>query len=265
MRITILGSGSAGGVPMIGNQWGACDPANPKNRRRRASILVEQGEAALLVDTGPDVREQLIDARVMRLDGILYTHTHADHTHGIDEIRALNRLQRMVIPAYGTENDLGLLMKKFSYIFDEPGEYNGKIAFYKPCLEAHVLTHGAALNIAGIPVLPFEQDHGFMVSTGYRFGPIAYTTDAVELPEQAFEALSGIDTWIIGCLQHEPHPTHAHLARILEWINRVGPRRSVLTHLSMRIDYDELSARLPDNVVAGYDGMVVEPGVDRPN
>lgn len=262
MRVTILGSGSAGGVPMIGNQWGACDPSNPKNRRRRASILVEDADAALLVDTGPDVREQLIDAGVMRLDAILYTHTHADHTHGIDEIRALNRLQRAIIDAYGTENDIRFLMNKFSYIFDPPGKYKGKIAFYKPCLDAHVLTHGTPLNIAGIPVLPFEQDHGFMISTGYRFGPIAYTTDAVDLPESAFEALNGIDTWIIGCLQHEPHPTHAHLSRILEWIDRVGPRRAILTHLSMRIDYDELTAQLPDNIVAGYDGMAVEPDAD---
>lgn len=245
---------------MIGNQWGACDPTNPKNRRRRASILVEDGDAALLVDTGPDVREQLIDAGVMRLDGILYTHTHADHTHGIDEIRALNRLQRAVITAYGTENDLGLLMKKFSYVFEPPGKYKGKIAFYKPCLDTQVLTHGTALDIAGIPVLPFEQDHGFMISTGYRFGLIAYTTDAVDLPETAFEALAGVDTWIVGCLQHDPHPTHAHLTRILKWIDRVGPRRAILTHLSLRIDYEALSAELPEHVVAGYDGMVVEPG-----
>lgn len=247
---------------MIGNQWGACDPANPKNRRRRASILVEDGAAALLVDTGPDIRDQLIDTAVTRLDAILYTHTHADHTHGIDEIRALNRLQRAVIDAYGTENDLALLMKKFSYVFEPPGKYNGKIAFYKPCLEPRVLTHGDALDIAGIPVLPFEQDHGFMISTGYRFGPIAYTTDAVKLPESAFEALAGIDTWIIGCLQREPHPTHAHLSRILEWIERVGPRRAVLTHLSTRLDYEELSSELPEHIVAGYDGMVVKADAD---
>ena len=123
MRVTILGSGAASGVPMIGNVWGACDPDNPRNRRRRASILVQDGETSLLVDTGPDVRDQLIDSGVTRLDAILYTHTHADHTHGIDEIRALNRLQRSTIDAFGTENDLNHLINKFSYVFDPPGTY----------------------------------------------------------------------------------------------------------------------------------------------
>lgn len=258
MRVTILGSGAASGVPMIGNRWGACDPANPRNRRRRASILVEERETALLVDTGPDVRDQLIDAGVMRLDAILYTHTHADHTHGIDEIRALNRLQRSVIDAYGTANDLDQLIKRFSYAFDPPGTYKGKIAFYKPCLEARTLSHGRPLTIGAIEVLPFEQDHGFLISTGYRFGPMAYTTDAVNLPDPAFEALSGVDTWVVGCLQEEPHPTHAHFDRIMEWIERVGPRRAVLTHLSTRLDYAELAGRLPKHIEAAYDGMILE-------
>lgn len=258
MRVTILGSGAASGVPMIGNVWGACDPDNPRNRRRRASILVQDGETSLLVDTGPDVRDQLIDSGVTRLDAILYTHTHADHTHGIDEIRALNRLQRSTIDAFGTENDLNHLINKFSYVFDPPGTYKGKVAYYKPCLNARVLAHGKPVTIGGIEVLAFEQDHGFMTSTGYRFGPIAYTTDAVELPDSAFEALSGIDTWIVGCLQHEPHPTHAHFDRIMEWIDRVGPRRAVLTHLSTRIDYAELVASLPHHIEAGYDGMIID-------
>ena len=188
MRVTILGSGAAGGVPMIGNQWGACDPANARNRRRRAAILVADGGSTLLVDTGPDVKAQLLDAGIMRLDGILYTHIHADHTHGIDEVRAVNRLQRSVIDAYGTEDDLNHLRKTFSYVFDPPGEYKGKVAFYKPCLRARPITHGKAFTAAGIEVLPFAQDHGFMISTGYRFGDIAYTTDAVELPEAAFAA-----------------------------------------------------------------------------
>lgn len=260
MRVTILGSGAAGGVPMIGNQWGACDPKNPKNRRRRAAILVEKGDATLLVDTGPDVKAQLLDAGVTRLDGILYTHIHADHTHGIDEIRALNRLQRAVIDAYGTDNDLKHLRNKFGYVFEPPGEYQGKVAYYKPCLKGRPFAHGEAFTVAGIEVLPFVQDHGFMVSTGFRFGPIAYTTDAVKLPEAAFDALSGVDTWIVGCLQREPHPTHAHFDRIMEWIERVGPKRAVLTHLSLRIDYAALAATLPEHIDAGYDGMVIESG-----
>jgi phosphoribosyl 1,2-cyclic phosphate phosphodiesterase len=235
-----------------------CDPGNPKNRRRRAAILVEEGGSMLLVDTGPDVKAQLLDAGVTRLDGILYTHIHADHTHGIDEILALNRLQRSVIDAYGTVNDLNHLRSIFGYTFEPPGEYNGHPAFYKPCLTAHPISHGEAFTVAGIEVLPFAQDHGFMISTGYRFGDIAYTTDAVDLPEEAFVALSGVKTWVVGCLQHEPHPTHAHFDRIMEWIERVAPSRVVLTHLSMRIDYEALSSVLPENIVAGYDGLVIE-------
>ncbi len=258
MRVTILGCGSASGVPMIGNVWGACDPANPKNRRRRAAILVEEGGATLLVDTGPDVKAQLLDAGVGRLDGILYTHIHADHTHGIDEIRAVNRLQHSVIDAFGTENDLNHLTKMFSYIFEPPREYNGKPSFYKPCLKACTITHGQKFNAGGIEVLPFAQDHGFMMSTGFRFGDIAYTTDAVDLPDAAFSALSGVETWIIGCLQYKPHPTHAHFDRIMEWIERVGPSRAVLTHLSMRIDHQELADQLPEHITAAYDGLVIE-------
>jgi phosphoribosyl 1,2-cyclic phosphate phosphodiesterase len=258
MRITILGSGAAGGVPMIGNLWGACDPDNPRNRRRRASVLVEVGDTTLLVDTGPDVKAQLLDAGVTRLDGILYTHTHADHTHGIDEIRALNRLQRSVIDAYGTENDLNHLVNKFSYVFDPPKEFNGRIAFYKPCLNALTIRHGEAFTVDNLSILPFAQDHGFLVSTGFRFGDIAYTTDAVDLDDRAFEALKGVSKWIIGCLQDEPHPTHAHFDKIMGWVERVGPKHVVLTHLSLKLDYDALAARLPDNVVPAYDGLVVD-------
>lgn len=260
MRVTILGCGAAGGVPLIGNQWGACDPEDPRNRRRRASILVESGDTRLLVDTGPDVRAQLLDAGVTRLDGILYTHTHADHCHGIDEIRALNRLQRAVIDAYATGADLNNLMKRFGYIFDPPPKFNGQPAYYKPCLARRPITHGVAFDVHGIEVMPFAQDHGFMTTTGYRFADIAYTTDAVGLGENAFAALKGVHTWIVGCLQTEPHPTHAHLERVLEWVERVGPARAVLTHLSHRLDYDALSARLPADVVPAHDGLILERG-----
>jgi phosphoribosyl 1,2-cyclic phosphate phosphodiesterase len=219
---------------------------------------VEEGDTTLLVDTGPDVKAQLLDAGVSRLDGILYTHIHADHTHGIDEIRAVNRLQGSVINAYGTENDLNHLSKIFFYIFEPPGKHNGKPSFYKPCLKACAITYGKTFKAGDIEVLPFAQDHGFMMSTGYRFGDIAYTTDAVDLPEEAYSALSGVKTWIIGCLQHKLHPTHAHFDRIMEWIERVGPTQAVLTHLSMRIDYQELADQLPEHITAGYDGLVIQ-------
>lgn len=282
MHAIILGCGGASGVPGIGQQWGACDPHEPKNRRRRASILIRSAPAtdagaerrakqgnhpetgadrdhvSLLVDTGPDLRSQLLDAGISALDAVLYTHTHADHTHGIDDIRALNRLQRRVIDAWGTENDLNHLCDKFSYIFDPPKLVDEKPIFFKPCLRPRSLSWFQPVSIAGIEVVAFPQNHGFMMSTGYRFGhTLAYSTDLVDLPDESFEALSGIDVWIVGCLQENPHPTHAHLERVLGWIDRVRPRRAILTHLSHTLDYASLQARLPAGVEPAYDGMVI--------
>lgn len=260
MRVTILGCGGASGVPLIGGSWGDCDPANPRNRRRRSSILVESGGTTLLVDTGPDCRAQLIDAGVQRLDAILYTHPHADHTHGIDEVRQLNRMQRQVIDAWGTREILDHLVKKFDYIFEPPGFFNDSVAFYKPCLSAREYLWGEAFDCHGVRVLPFGQDHGFSVTTGFRFGDIAYSTDVVRLDDAAFSALAGIKVWIVGCLQEPEHPTHAHFARVLEWIDRVGPERAILTHLSHRLDYGDLLAKCPPNVTPAFDGMVIEVG-----
>lgn len=253
-----MGCGGAAGVPLIGNQWGDCDPTNPRNMRRRASILVQQGDATLVVDTGPDLRLQLLDARVMRLDGILYTHTHADHTHGIDEIRALNRMQRAAIDAWGTREILDHLIKKYDYIFDSPGVFKGNVAFYKPCLDTREYVWGQPFEVAGIPVLPFRQDHGFMPTTGFRFGKIAYSTDVVQLGDDAFEALAGVKVWIVGCLQEGEHPTHAHLERVLGWIERVKPERAILTHLSHRLDYNKLASKCPQGVEPAHDGLVIE-------
>jgi phosphoribosyl 1,2-cyclic phosphate phosphodiesterase len=262
MRVTILGCGGASGVPLIGGTWGNCDPLESRNRRRRSSILVERGATTLLVDTGPDLRAQLLDAGVKRLDAILYTHIHADHTHGIDEIRALNRAQRQAIEAFGTQGDLAFLINKFDYIFDEPGRFNDSVAFYKPSLVPREFVWGQAFDCHGIPVLPFAQDHGFIPSTGLRFGDIAYSTDLVRLDDAGFDALKGVKVWIVACLQEVEHPTHAHLDRVLGWIERVGPERAVLTHLSHRLDYSALSARCPAGVVVAYDGMVIEVADD---
>jgi phosphoribosyl 1,2-cyclic phosphate phosphodiesterase len=259
MRVTILGCGGASGVPMIGNIWGDCDPQNPKNIRRRSSILVEQGDTTLLVDTGPDLRLQLLDAGIGRLDGVLYTHTHADHTHGIDELRALNRIQRSEIDAWATETDLKHLINKYDYIFDSKDNLKGGMDFYKPSLTPKQFTHGEPFTIGDITVLPYAQDHGFMESTGFRFGDIAYTTDAVELPDESFEALKGVKTWIVCCLQDKPHPTHAHFDRIMGWIDRVGPKQAILTHLSHRLDYGDLTQRLTGtNAVPAHDGLTIE-------
>lgn len=260
MRVTVLGCGAAGGVPLIGNDWGSCDPAEPRNRRRRASILVEADGARILVDTSPDLREQLIDAEVSALDAILFTHEHADHVHGIDDVRTLNRIGRRAIDAYGDARCLTVLRQRFEYVFAPPPVEGGKPVFFKPCLTAHEIAPGTPFAAAGIHVLPFVQDHGFMTTLGFRFGDFAYSTDVVNLDEAAFAALAGIKIWMVGCLGQHPHPTHAHLDKVLGWIERVRPERAILTHMTGALDYERLAATLPANVAPAHDGMVVEIG-----
>ncbi len=255
MRVTVLGCGGSGGVPLVGGAWGACDPAEPKNRRRRASILVEQGDTVLVVDTSPDFRQQMLDAEVRRLDAVLYTHAHADHVHGLDDLRSLNRVMRAPIPVHGDARTLKELGRRFDYAFRalEPDSTN----YYKPTLEPSVID--GPFRVGTIDVVPFEQDHGFSRTLGFRFGPVAYSTDVVRLDDTAFEILAGVDVWIVDCLRKEPHPTHSHLAQTLEWIARVRPRRAILTHMSEQVDYRDLCSRLPAGVEPGYDGLVIHP------
>jgi len=264
MRVTVLGCGGAGGLPLIGRNWGACDPNEPKNRRRRASIMVEPAGARILIDTSPDMREQLIDAGVSSVDAILFTHEHADHLHGIDDVRTLNRINRRVIDAYGASRCLAVIGKRFDYVFTPPPVEGGKPAFFKPCLADHEVTPGEIFTAAGVDVLPFAQDHGFMTTLGFRFGDFAYSTDVVNLDEAAFAALAGVKVWLVGCLGYEPHPTHAHLDRVLSWIERVRPARAILTHMAGALDYRRLRTTLPKGVEPAYDGMVLEIEGDRP-
>jgi len=255
MKVTVLGCGPSGGVPMIGNDWGVCDPSNPRNRRRRASILVQENDAALLVDTSPDMRLQLLDAGVGRLDAILFTHAHADHTHGIDEVRALNRAMAEPMPIYASKETLTELRQRFAYIF-RPQDPTAGAVFYKPALIPHIID--GPLEVAGIAVTPFVQEHGFSKTLGLRFGAIAYSTDVVALDEGAFAALEGVEVWIVDCYRRTPHPTHTHLAKTLEWIARVRPKRAILTHMDRDLDYDTLRRELPAGVEPGYDGLVIE-------
>ncbi len=255
MRVTVLGCGPSGGVPLIGNDWGECDPANPRNRRRRASILVEDRGAQILVDASPDMRMQLLDAGVGRLDAILFTHAHADHCHGIDEVRALNRAMGQAIPIHASAKTLAELKQRFAYIF-RPSDPAAGAAFYKPALLPSVIE--GPLEVGGVRVVPFTQNHGFTTSLGLRFGPFAYSTDVVGLDEAAFAALEGIETWIVDCYRRTPHPTHTHLAQTLEWIARVRPKRAILTHMDVQLDYETLRRELPTGVEPGYDGMVIE-------
>jgi phosphoribosyl 1,2-cyclic phosphate phosphodiesterase len=254
MKAIVLGSGGAAGVPSIGSGWGACDPANPKNRRRRPSLLIEDGASRVLVDTSPDLREQLLSAGINRLDGVVYTHDHADHLHGIDDLREVNRAMKAPLPVWATEAVLATIGQRFAYAVEPlPADATN---IYKPWLLPHVITGDFA--VGGIPVRPFAQDHGYAETLGYRFGPIAYSTDVVTLPEEAFAVLAGVEVWIIGCLVDYPHPTHAHVDKALAWIERVAPKRAYLTHMGGRLDYDALKARLPAGVEPAYDGLVIE-------
>lgn len=249
MKVTILGCGTSGGVPRIGNIWGACDPLEPKNRRRRVSILVEAGETRLLVDTSPDLREQCLDANVTRLDAVLYTHDHADHTHGIDDLRALSQNMRRRLDLYGNRATIDVLRQRFNYVFESVSGY--------PAI-AHAHEIAGPFTIGNIAVQPFPQIHGDMETLGFRFGSFAYSTDLNLLPEESIDILKGVDTWVVDALRYLPHPTHPHLDLTLSWIAKVKPRRAILTHMTWDMDYQTLRRDLPAGVEPAYDGMVIE-------
>jgi phosphoribosyl 1,2-cyclic phosphate phosphodiesterase len=255
MRVTMLGCGPSWGVPRIGGEWGRCDPANPKNRRLRVSILVEEAGARLLVDTSPDLRQQLLDAKVQGIDAVLFTHPHADHLHGIDDLRSVNRLIRKKLPVYADARTLGEIRARFGYVL-APIEGVARHGFYKPELEP--IEIDGPFEAAGVAVTPFAQDHGFSTTLGFRIGRFAYSTDVIRLDERAFTALAGIEVWIVDCMRREPHVTHSHLAQTLDWIARVKPRRAILTHMDESLDYAALSRELPAGVEPGHDGLVIE-------
>ncbi len=258
MRLTMLGSGGSGGVPLAngtpGGHFGeGVDPDEPKNRRRRVSVLVETRGKTILIDCAPDLRAQLLDHRVARIDAVLFTHAHADHCHGIDELRAFSYSQRGPIPAYMSPRTRAELTVKFDYAFSSS---HPQAKLYPAIMTDHAVE--GAFEAAGVPVTIFDQDHGNVVSSGFRIGPFGYSTDCVTLDEAAFAALDGIEAWIVDCLRFDPHPTHAHFARTLEWIARVRPQRAVLTHLNHTMDYATVAARCPSGVEPGYDGLVID-------
>jgi phosphoribosyl 1,2-cyclic phosphate phosphodiesterase len=257
----ILGCGSSAGVPRADGDWGACDPAEPRNRRSRCSLMVrrraETGpETTLVVDAAPEFRLQTTAADIKRLDALLLTHDHADQCHGIDDIRAFAITQRARIPCWMDEGTTTTLSERFGYIFRGQGLYPA-IADLKRTPPA-----GVAWAIDGpsghIPIIAFEQDHGDVKSLGYRFGSLAYSSDLVELPEASFAILEGVDVWIVDALRYMPHPTHAHVDKALGWIDRVQPRRAILTNLHIDLDYAELKARLPHGVEPAHDGLTIQ-------
>jgi phosphoribosyl 1,2-cyclic phosphate phosphodiesterase len=261
LTFTILGCGSSGGVPRPGTGWGKCNPANSKNRRRRCSLLVDRigaaGRTRVLVDTSPDLREQLLDADVDWLDGVLFTHEHADHTHGIDDLRGLFLRHHRRIDVYLDEPTQRVMTARFGYCFVTPPGSN-----YPPIVNERRIEAGRAVTIAGrggpVTALPIEQDHGDIPSLGFRFGDVAYSSDLRALPSESITALEGLDLWIVDALRDTPHPSHFTVAEALEWIERLAPRRAILTNLHVDLDYDELRARLPPHVVPAHDGLRIE-------
>ncbi|HWE73923.1 MAG TPA: MBL fold metallo-hydrolase [Stellaceae bacterium] len=255
MRITVMGCGPSWGVPRIGNDWGACDPTNPKNRRTRCGVLIEESGQTVLIDTPPELRLQLLAAQVKRIDAVLFTHAHADHSHGIDDLRSVNKLTGKPLPLYASAHTIAELKARFRYIF-APVDEGAKTAFYKPALEPQEVA--APFTAAGLKVVPFDQDHGFSKTTGFRIDRFAYSTDVFQLDDAAFAALAGTDIWVVDCIRRAPHPTHSHLERTLSWIERVKPKRAILTHMDETLDYEALRRELPAGVEPGYDGLVIE-------
>ncbi|SLN54775.1 putative hydrolase [Oceanibacterium hippocampi] len=252
MRVTVLGCGTSGGVPRIGNDWGACDPNEPKNRRRRCSILVDGDDGTrVLIDTSPDLREQLLDAGVDRLDGVVWTHEHADQAHGIDELRVLALRQQSRLRAWSDARTIDVLSRRFDYCFVQP-----EGSWYPPIIDAHVID--GPFTVGDIRFIPIEQDHGTIPSHGFRIGDFAYSNDVVGLSDEAFEALEGVSTWMVDGMRYRPHSTHANIETALRWIERVGPARAIITNMHVDLDYATLKAELPAGVEPAYDGMVIE-------
>lgn len=262
LRITILGCGSSGGVPRVASGWGKCDPTEPRNRRRRCSIMVERiamdgGVTRVIVDTGPDLREQLIAVGVDHVDGVLYTHEHADHSHGIDDLRPLAIHARARVDIWCDEKMSGFLNDRFGYVFRSPPGSD-----YPPILNEHRLEAGRVTVIEGqggaLDVLPIEVSHGQERALGFRFGALAYLPDVNDIPADSEAMLQDLDVWIVDALRDTPHPTHFSLDDALRWIDRIKPRRAILTNLHTDLDYATLKARLPEEIDVAYDGMVVE-------
>ncbi|WP_442681395.1 MBL fold metallo-hydrolase [Sphingomonas sp. ASY06-1R] len=250
MKLTILGCGTSSGVPRIGGDWGACDPSDPRNRRTRAAILVQSTTTTILVDTGPDMREQLLAANVGVVDAVLWTHEHADHTHGIDDLRQVFHLTHMPVPGYARQRTHDLLETRFGYVFHGRGGY-------PPTARLHVLDDD--IVVGDIRVRTVDQPHGGITSAGFRFdvaqASAAYSTDFHNLTDDMQNLFRGVDLWIVDALRHAPHPTHADLATTLAAVDRVSPKRAILTHMDQSMDYATLAAELPKGVEPGFDGL----------
>ena len=265
LRFTVLGCGSSPGTPRITGDWGACDPAEPRNRRTRSAGLVERigagGVTRAVIDTGPDFRTQMLAAGVTRLDAAVYTHPHADHIHGIDDLRGYVLEQHRRMDIYADTPTLNRLLQAFGYCFETPPGSS-----YPPILNAHVIDHGEPFTVEGeggpITFLPLPQVHGDIVSLGFRIGGIAYCSDVSDFPADTVKLMQGLDVLVVDALQYDRHPSHFSLAEALEWIERLAPRRAVLTHMHVPLDYRTVQRGTPSHVEPAYDGMAIEFEID---
>ena len=258
LKVTILGCGSSGGVPRLGGHWGACDPDEPKNRRTRCSILVErlgtEGTTSVLIDTSPDMRSQLLDAGVGRLDAVLYTHAHADHVHGLDDLRMIVINMRARLPVWADAPTKAALIERFGYAFIRP-----EGSMYPPILDMHDIDGDVTVDGPGGPVTfaPFLVHHGGMDALGFRFNNIAYLPDVAIIPDDVWPHLKGLRCWIVDALRRDPHPTHSHLAQTLDWISDMAPTEAVLTNMHNDLDYQTVAAETPEHIQPAYDGMIL--------
>lgn len=261
-RFTILGCGSSPGVPRITGDWGDCDPSNPKNRRTRASLLVEQfaddGKiTSVIIDTGPDFRTQMIAAEAWDLHAVVLTHAHADHIHGIDDIRSYVYKNEHRMPVWGDPVTLERLLEGFRYVFETPSGSS-----YPPIARPMTIDIGSTFEVPGpggpVPFEPVVQQHGDAHSLGFRIGDFAYCTDVSHFPADSLPKLAGLDTLVIDCLQYRTHPSHLSLQQAMDWIGRIGPKRAILTHMHIPLDYETVRRETPDHVEPAYDGMVIE-------
>lgn len=256
MKVTILGCGPSAGVPLCNGEWGVCDPRNPRNRRTRtsAALTLKDGQV-WLIDTSPDLRQQVLRETITRIDGVLLTHAHADHINGLDDLRPFYFAHKKTIPLYTDADTLQSVRARFPYLAHQK---EGTASTYPLFLGFHEIVPLEPFDMAGVQVIPFEQDHGHSISLGFRFPTFAYSTDVLHLSQTALDVLKGVDTWVVDCMDIAPHRTHTHLDRTLEWIEIVRPNKAVLTHLSQAIDVEAIKLRLPPHVEPAYDGMVFE-------
>ena len=253
MRVTILGCGTSSGVPMIGCKCDVCQSDDPRNKRRRCAITIQSEKTTILVDTPPELRLQCIEAGIDRVDALLYTHAHADHVNGLDDMRSLNHMMDRPIDTFADASVLDRIRSRFDYAFQPPNPERG---WWRPCLNP--IAMDGPFVVGDLTVTPIEQEHGGKPSWGFRIGSFAYSPDVNGLNAAALVALAGLDVWIVDCLRYRPHPSHAHLDQTLAWIEHLRPRRTILTHMNHELDFADLASRLPEGVEPAVDGMEID-------